>query len=162
MARLRLTVAPVLDRMIRAVLPPLEPAFRKRLLVKLTRPDPVPASAAHLPFGYPVQPMAVQTIAAELRSFNAGMINANPRVGRSVPVVALLAGRDTTAEPSWHGPWLKERKAWSEFHLSSSWVGHLIHHLRPAQAWAAIYFAISRGEAGISRDNRAQANLRAV
>lgn len=72
------------------------------------------------------------------------MIRADPHIAASVPVVALFGGLDGTAEPGWHGPWLEGRVARLDIRFDAE-VGHLIHHLRPAEAWDTIRSAIAMG-----------------
>lgn len=142
MLGLRLAVAPGLGGLVRPLIPPLVVVFRKRLLSKVTVFDRLPSTLQSLPIRHIAQPQAVKTIAAELRSFNAGIKHADPKIDRSVPVVALFGELDQTAEPDWHQPWLKSRVARLKSHRHPG-AGHMIHHDFPKAAWDAICDAIS-------------------
>jgi pimeloyl-ACP methyl ester carboxylesterase len=141
---LRLAVAPVVGRVVRPVIPRLLDAGRGRVLARMAAPNRTPVTLARVPLRHAAGGRAVLSIAAELRSFNAGMCSADPRVGPRVPVVALLGADDRTAKPDWHGPWLRARVANLRI-TAVRGIGHMLHHVRPDLAWAAVRTAIDAG-----------------
>ena len=143
MPGLRLAVAPVLGGMVRAVLPALARHLRKPLLRRLTAPNAVPVTMRSLPLAHAARPRAVITTAAELRSFNAGMKRADPRIGPAVPVIALFGARDRTAAPGWHLPWLQGRVARLDVRIVPD-AGHMLHHVVPPVVWSAIQAQTAR------------------
>ena len=140
---LRLTVAPVIGRLLRPLLPRLLALARWRFLAGMAAPNRPPASLRRLPVRHMARPRAVLSVAAELEAFNEGMARADPHVPAGVPVVALLGAEDPTADPAWHGPWLRARVADLEMRTVPG-VGHMLHHVRPALAWDAVREAMAR------------------
>jgi pimeloyl-ACP methyl ester carboxylesterase len=151
---LRLATAPVVGSLLRPILPHMMHLARQRVLTRLVAPNPVPPSLRSLPLRHAAQPRAVLSIVAELKAFNQGMLRADPRVGSGIPVVALMGGRDRTAEPDWHGPWLNQRVAGLDLRTQRG-VGHLLHHVRPDLAWQAVRDAMARAGAAAEPDRTA-------
>jgi pimeloyl-ACP methyl ester carboxylesterase len=101
---LRLAVAPGVGRLVRPLVPPLAALTRRRALRRIAAPNAVPPTLCQLPLRHAARGRALLTVAAELRSFNDGMMRADPRIGPEIPVLALLGGQDPPAIPEWHAP----------------------------------------------------------
>jgi pimeloyl-ACP methyl ester carboxylesterase len=140
---LRLAVAPVVGPLLRPVVPYLLAMRRERLLARMAAPNPPPATLRRLPVRHLARPRSLLTLAAELNAFNAGMTRADPRLPATVPVVALLAADDRTADPEWHWPWLRDRVAQLDLRTHAG-IGHMLHHVRPDLAWQAVRDAMAR------------------
>lgn len=134
---LRLAVAPVVGPIVRPLVPPFLTLTRERLMARLAAPNAAPDTLSRLPVRQLARPCSLLTLAAELNAFNAGMHRAAPHVPCSVPVAALLGADDRTADPDWHGPWLRERVADLDLRRLPG-VGHMLHHVRPERAWRTI------------------------
>ncbi len=141
---LRLAVAPVVGTLVRPAVPWLIAMRQERLLARMAAPNPPPATLRRLPVRHLARPRSLLTLAAELNAFNEGMDRADPRVPDAVPVVALLAQDDGTADPEWHGPWLRDRVARLDLRTHAG-IGHMLHHVRPDLAWQAVRDAMAFG-----------------
>lgn len=122
---------------MRPAVPFLLSMTRERFLARLSAPNPSPATLRRLPLGHLARPGSLLTLAAELNAFNKGIAGADPRVPSTVPVVALLAAADRTADPHWHGSWLRDRVARLDLRTCHG-VGHMLHHVCPDFAWRAV------------------------
>lgn len=60
-----------------------------------------------------------------------------------MPVVALLAADDRTADLEWHGPWLRDRVAQLDLRTHAG-IEHMLHHVRPDLGWQAVRDAMAR------------------
>lgn len=138
---LRLAAAPVVGELVRPVVPHIVAFKRDRVLAHLAAPNAVPPTLQRMPITHALQPSALVTIAAELRSFNDGMKDADPHVDAAIPVVAVVGEDDPTAPPHWHLPWLRPRVANLTVHRAPK-VGHMLHHVQPDLAWQAVQEAI--------------------
>jgi pimeloyl-ACP methyl ester carboxylesterase len=141
---LRLTVAPVVGSLVRSAMPVLLSMNRERFLARLAAPNPPTATLRRLPLRHLARPRSLLTLAAELNAFNEGMERADPRVPATVPVVALVAADDRTADPDWHAPWLRDRVARLDLRTHCG-IGHMLHHVRPELAWNLVRDAIEVG-----------------
>lgn len=138
MLGLRLAVAPGIGRPVRAmVVPALVSRMRRRILERMVSPHPVPASLERFPLRHAARPQALLTTAAELRRFNEDMAVAGAHLTLRMPVTVLSGDRDETAPGRWHLPWLRARARRLRL-LTAPGVGHLVHHVVPDRALAAV------------------------
>jgi pimeloyl-ACP methyl ester carboxylesterase len=138
---LRLVVAPVVGSLVRPAVPHLLSITRERFLARLSAPNPLPETLRRLPLGHLARPGSLLTLAAELNAFNEGIARADPQVPSTVPAVAMLASEDRTADPHWHGPWLRDRVARLDLRTHPG-IGHMLHHVCPDLAWKAVQDAM--------------------
>lgn len=138
MPGLRLAVAPLVGRVVREVVVPLvTQRLGRRRLAALGAGGDMPPWLADMPLRHAARPLALKTAAAELGRFNAGVRQLQGPVRTGAPALAIVGGRDATAPPDWHLPWLRARLPGLEvLHLPEA--GHAPHHAAPAAARQAI------------------------
>jgi hypothetical protein len=142
---LRIAVAPVVGPLVRPAVPHLLSITREHFLARLSAPNRPPETLRRLPLGHLAKSGSLLTLAAELKAFNEDIARADPRVPSTVPVVAVFAADDTTADPRWHSPWLRDRVARLDLRTCHG-VGHMLHHACPDLAWKAVQDAIQVGK----------------
>lgn len=138
MLGLRLAAAPVVGRPVRSlIVPPLIAAMRRRILSRMTAPHPVPRWLRRFPLRHAARPQSILTTVAELRRFNEDMALAGRHLRLRVPVTVLSGGRDRTAPARWHLPWVRAHARSLRLMISPT-SGHLVHHVDPERALAAV------------------------
>ncbi|TWB07795.1 pimeloyl-ACP methyl ester carboxylesterase [Rhizobium sp. ERR 1071] len=124
---LRCAVAPVIGAMIRRhISMRWANVVVEKALRSSSHPNPVPAHLCSLPCHHMIAPLAIQTMASEMRAFNTDMAHL-PNLSRDIKLRVLFGAQDQIVEPQWHLDWIR-RKHPSPGVKVLDGVGHLPHH----------------------------------
>jgi pimeloyl-ACP methyl ester carboxylesterase len=130
---LRTAVAPLVgDVMRRHVIARWPDFFLDKGLRSSSFPNPLPLHLSDLPAGHVVSPMAIQTMADELRAFNRDMKDL-PDLPPDIPLSVLFGAQDRVIQAPWHIEFLRRRHPSPRVELLPG-VGHLPHHVAPELA----------------------------
>ncbi len=140
MPLLRLATAPMLRwPMQRLVMPWL---FRRFLAAPWLRrafaPDPVPDCFDSFPFGHAIRPASIQSMARDLRGFNACMAGRLPDLrGLDVPTMIVTGDADPAVSIAEQSLKLHRELPRSELRVLPG-IGHMVQHVRPDAVQAAL------------------------
>lgn len=145
MPLMRALTTPVIGDLIRqAVLPHLVPLIGPGRLAMALAPDRVPDYLIDFPFAHVAQPVATQTMAAELIAFNSLGHEAWAEIAAvRAPVAVIVGEKDTIAEPVRHVDWLTSLLTGAEVTVLPG-VGHTPHHADPRAVLDALHRLIHR------------------
>jgi pimeloyl-ACP methyl ester carboxylesterase len=130
---LRTAVAPLVGDVVRRHVIGRWPGFfLDKGLRSSSFPNPLPLHLSDLPAGHVVSPMAIQTMADELRAFNRDMQDL-PDLPAEIPLSVLFGARDSVIQAPWHIEFLRRRHPSPLVELLPG-VGHLPHHVAPELA----------------------------
>ncbi|MEF0941351.1 alpha/beta fold hydrolase [Rhizobium sp. BR 362] len=130
---LRAASAPLVGGLIRRhVISRLATFFLDRGLRASSFPDTLPPHLAALPASHMVNPIAIETMADELRAFNRDMALL-PNLPADMPIHVLFGSEDHIVDPAVHIDWLRQRHPAIVVKLLDG-VGHLPHHVAPSVA----------------------------
>lgn len=125
---LRCAVAPVVGAMIRRhISERWASVIVEQALRSSSYPNPVPARLCSLPRHHMISPLAIQTMASEMRAFNVDMADL-PNLSPAIKLRVLFGAQDQIVEPQWHLEWIR-RKHPSPVVKILDGVGHLPHHI---------------------------------
>ncbi|WP_181707701.1 alpha/beta fold hydrolase [Chthonobacter rhizosphaerae] len=149
MPLMRALMTPVIGGVLRhAVLPRLVPLIGPSRLAVALHPDRVPDYLLDFPFAHAAQPVAIQTMAAELIAFNNLSTDAWAEIAAvAAPVSVIVGEKDTIADPLHHVDWLTSLLTGAEVTVMPG-VGHTPHHADPGAVLDALRRLIRRAAAG--------------
>jgi pimeloyl-ACP methyl ester carboxylesterase len=131
MPGLRLASAPGIGGAVRRLLIPLAVRYlRRRIIEGFMAPNRPPPWLQAFPVTHAANPRSIRTMAAELKTFNAGMEQIEGDIRLTQPVTVVHGLADRTAEPERHLPWLRAR-ARDMTCLLLRGCGHAVHHAAP-------------------------------
>jgi pimeloyl-ACP methyl ester carboxylesterase len=136
---LRAATTPLVGWPVRTLLlPTLAEWIASAMLDTAFEPNDVPRHMRSLPFGRMAQPSAITAMAAELRSFNRGMIPLALRLRRLRVRTMLIGGAEDRVAPfARHAAWAAKRIPDSSA-VCLRGVGHMLHHVSPAIVAASV------------------------
>ncbi len=146
---LRAAVAPMIGAFVyQQVISRWPDYFVERGLQASSYPNVVPAALENLPARHLLRPVAIQSMADELRAFNADMEHLTT-LPADVPISVLFGLADKIIDPAWHLEWIQAKHPAPTIKLLKD-VGHMPHHIAPRATLTLLNDLVDTADTGAS------------
>lgn len=147
---LRAAVAPMIGALVyQQVISRWPDYFVERGLQASSYPNAIPAALTNLPARHLLRSVAIQSMADELRAFNADM-ELLTTLPADVPISVLFGLADKIIDPSWHLEWIRARHPAPTIKLLKD-VGHVPHHIAPDLALTMLDDLADAADMGVGK-----------